>query len=159
MRWKQTPTSVPPTNPESEGKGADGKERASTKKPKGAVGSTVKAGESGKATSGSRNDGASQSAESGSEGSSDGSEENGNHQEYGANKKGSFDKMLADGANAQNNTALVPRKPVVSVPATSLNMGMDLWNTSPAGAGTAKMRGNQSGAPSAVGGDHRINQF
>ncbi|PRQ28098.1 putative EH domain-containing protein [Rosa chinensis] len=111
---------------------------------------------SGKATSGSGNDGASQSAESGSEGSSDGSEENGNHQEYGANKKGSFDKMLADGANAQNNTALVPGKPVVSVPATSLNMGMDLWNASPAGAGTAKMRGNQFGAPSAVGGDHWI---
>ncbi|XP_062010841.1 dnaJ protein ERDJ3B-like [Rosa rugosa] len=57
-------------------------ERASfsQKKPKGAAGSTVKAGESGKATSGSGNDGASQSAESGSEGSSDGSEENGNHQ-------------------------------------------------------------------------------
>ncbi|XP_040362271.1 bZIP transcription factor 1-D-like [Rosa chinensis] len=111
---------------------------------------------SGKATSGSGNDGASQSAESCSEGSSDGSKENGNHQEYGANKKGSFDKMLADGANAQNNTALVPGKPVVSLPTTSLNMGMDLWNASPAGAGTAKMRGNQSGAPSAVGGDHWI---
>ncbi|XP_050367882.1 G-box-binding factor 1 isoform X2 [Argentina anserina] len=155
-----TPASVPPANPESEGKSTEGKERASAKKPKGAAGSTGlvsgKAGEGGKATSGSGNDGASQSAESGSEGSSDGSEENGNHQDYGANKKGSFDKMLADGANAQNNTGSVPGKPVVSMPATSLNMGMDLWNASPAGAGSAKMRGNQSGAPSAVGGDHWI---
>lgn len=70
-----------------------------------------------------------------------------------------FAKMVFShfsGANAQNNTALVPGKPVVSMPATSLNMGMDLWNASPAGAGTAKMRGNQSGAPSAVGGDHWI---
>lgn len=69
-----------------------------------------------------------------------------------------FAKMVFShfsGANAQNNTALVPGKPVVSMPATSLNMGMDLWNASPA-AGTAKMRGNQSGAPSAVGGDHWI---
>ena len=59
------------------------------------------------------------------------------------------------GANAQNNTASVPGKPVGSIPATSLNMGMDLWNASPAG-GTAKMRENQSGALSAVGGDHWI---
>ncbi|KAK9948662.1 hypothetical protein M0R45_004227 [Rubus argutus] len=151
---------VPPTNSELEGKGTDGKERAPAKKPKGTAGNTGlvsgKGGESGKATSGSGNDGASQRSVRGSDGSSDGSEENGNHQEYGANKKGSFDKMLAEGANAQNNTALVPGKPVVSMPATSLNMGMDLWNASPAGTGTAKMRGNQSGAPSAVGGDHWI---
>lgn len=47
-----------------EGKGPDGKERASTKKPKGTAGNAGLAGgkvvESGKATSGSGNDGASQ---------------------------------------------------------------------------------------------------
>lgn len=47
-----------------EGKGPDGKERASTKKPKGTAGTAGLAGgkvvESGKATSGSGNDGASQ---------------------------------------------------------------------------------------------------
>ncbi|XP_034223592.1 G-box-binding factor 1 isoform X3 [Prunus dulcis] len=117
-----TPASAQ-TNPELEGKGPDGKERVSTKKPKGTAGNTGlvggKAGESGKATSGSGNDGAS-SGESGSEGSSDGSEDNANQQEYGANKRGSFDKMLADGA------------------------------------GGAKMRANPSGAPSAAGADHWI---
>ncbi|ONH96762.1 hypothetical protein PRUPE_7G150700 [Prunus persica] len=157
-----TPASAQ-TNPELEGKGPDGKERVSTKKPKGTAGNTGlvggKAGESGKATSGSGNDGASQSGESGSEGSSDGSEDNANQQEYGANKRGSFDKMLADGANAQNTganvQASVPGKPV-SMPATNLNIGMDLWNSTPAGAGGAKMRANPSGAPSAAGADHWI---
>lgn len=58
-------------------------------------------------------------------------------------------------ANAQNNTAeavpaSVPGKPVVSMPATNLNIGMDLWNASSTAAGAAKMRPNPSGAPSAV---------
>ncbi|KAM1933677.1 hypothetical protein ACFX15_017953 [Malus domestica] len=160
-----TPGAPQPT-PEFEGKGPDGKERASTKKPKGTAGNAGLAGgkvvESGKATSGSGNDGASQSGESGSEGSSDGSDDNANNQEYGANKKGSFDKMLADGANAQNSTgtlvqASVPGKPV-SMPGTNLNIGMDLWNASPAGAGAgaAKVRGNPSGPPSAGGAEHWI---
>lgn len=48
----------------------------------------------------------------------------------------------------------MPGKPV-SMPGTNLNIGMDLWNSSPAGAGAAKVRGNLSGAPSA-GGEHWI---
>lgn len=44
----------------------------------------------------------------------------------------------------------MPGKPVVSVLATNLNIGMDLWNASSAGAEAAKMRHNQSGAPGAV---------
>lgn len=63
------------------------------------------------------------------------------------------------GANAQNTganvQASVPGKPV-SMPATNLNIGMDLWNATPAGAGGAKMRANPSGAPSAAGADHWI---
>ncbi|XP_065875410.1 G-box-binding factor 1 isoform X2 [Euphorbia lathyris] len=140
-----------PINAEFEGKGPDVKDRASAKKSKGA--SAGKGGETGKATSGSGNDGASQSGDTGSDGSSDGSDEN--QQEYAANKKGSFDQMLAD-ANAQHNTSganiqgSVPGKPVASMPGTNLNIGMDLWNASPAAPGTAKIRGNASGASSAI---------
>ncbi|XP_021661263.1 G-box-binding factor 1 isoform X2 [Hevea brasiliensis] len=144
----QTPNSAQ-TNTELEGKTADGKDRASAKKSKGT--SAGKAGECVKAASGSGNDGSSQSAESGSNASSDASDEN--QQEYAAKKKGSFDQMLAD-ATAQNNSAgaSVPGKPVMSMPATNLNIGMDLWNASSAAAapGAAKMRTNASGATSAI---------
>ncbi|RDX90654.1 G-box-binding factor 1, partial [Mucuna pruriens] len=129
------------------GKGPDGKERVSAKSSKSAnTGS--KAGDNGKAGSGSGNDDDSQSAESGSEGSSDASDENTNQQESATNKKGRFDQMLVDGANARNNS--VPGKPVVSTSATNHNIGMDWWNTSPASAEAAKMRRNQSAASGAV---------
>ncbi|XP_024461331.1 G-box-binding factor 1 isoform X1 [Populus trichocarpa] len=146
-----TPNSAQ-ANIEMEGKVPNGKDRASAKKTKGTSGG--KAGESGKAASGSGNDGASQSAESGSDGSSDASDENTNQQEYGASKKGSFNQMLAD-ANAQSTSAganiqaSVPGKPVASMPATNLNIGMDLWNASSA-AGATKMRPNPSCATSGV---------
>ncbi|XWS42023.1 hypothetical protein CRYUN_Cryun17cG0133100 [Craigia yunnanensis] len=139
-------------NADHEGKDVDGRDRGATKKSKGTSGSKV--GESGKMASGSGNDGSSQSGESGSEGMSDGSDEN-NQQELAAGKKGSFNQMLAD-ANAQSNTteavqSLVPGKPVASMPATTLNIGMDLWSGSPAAPGAAKMRPNTSGtAPGAV---------
>ncbi|KAL2333685.1 hypothetical protein Fmac_014898 [Flemingia macrophylla] len=147
-----TPSAVQQST-DLEGKGTNGKERDSSKKLKGTSANTgSKAGESGKAGSGSGNDGVSQSAESGSEGSSNASEENTNQQESATNKKGGFELMLADGANAQNNSAgaisqsSVPGKPVVSMPATNLNIGMDLWNASSGGAEAAKMRHTQSGA-------------
>ncbi|KAG6775790.1 hypothetical protein POTOM_019285 [Populus tomentosa] len=174
-----TPNSAP-ANTELEGKVPEGKDRASAKKAKGTSGG--KAGESGKAISDSGNDGASQSAESGTDGSSDTSDENTNQQENAANKKGSFNQMLADGdislpclylflfvccnsllnkltfftANAQSNSTganiqtSVPGKPVVSMPATNLNIGMDLWNASPAASGATKMRPNPSCASSGV---------
>ena len=57
------------------------------------------------------------------------------------------------GANALNNTAIVQPsvtgKPVVPTPTTNLNMGMDLWNASPA-AGAAKIRPNPAGASSGL---------
>ncbi|KAL7141740.1 hypothetical protein ABFS83_08G073900 [Erythranthe nasuta] len=116
-----------------------GKDRASTKKSKGnSVNHGLvsgKTGDGGKATSGSGNDVGTQSAESGSEGSSDASDDE--NQDFSGNKKGSFDQMLADGANAQNNgipANFQPGNTVASVPATNLNIGMDLWNASPAGA-------------------------
>ncbi|KAM7516278.1 hypothetical protein LguiA_005861 [Lonicera macranthoides] len=150
-----TNPSIAPTNLEPEGKAVEGKDRTPNKKSKGISGS--KAGESGKAASSSGNDGATQSAESGSDGSSDASDENTNQNEFAASKKGSFHQMLADGANAQNNTAgsniqtLVPGNPVGSVPATNLNIGMDLWNaSSPAGTGAMKMRPNHSQSVSPV---------
>uniref|UniRef100_A0A5B7AK06 Putative G-box-binding factor 1-like isoform X1 n=1 Tax=Davidia involucrata TaxID=16924 RepID=A0A5B7AK06_DAVIN len=152
-----TTPSTGQANAELEGKAPDGKDRASTKKSKGTSGNSRlisgKAGETGKAASGSGNDGATQSAESGSEGSSDASDENTDH-DYAASKKGSFDQMLADGANARNNTqgsVSVHGNPVVSMPATNLNIGMDLWNAAPAGAGAVKMRSNPSGVSPAVG--------
>ncbi|PPR86323.1 hypothetical protein GOBAR_AA34368 [Gossypium barbadense] len=128
--------------------GADGKDRGVTKKPKGSSGSKV--GESAKATSGSGNDGGSQSGESGSEGTSDRSDES-NQQEVNAGKKGSFEQMLAD-ANAQGKAAgaLVPAEPIVSMPATTLNIGMDLWSASPAATGAAKTRPNASGTVATV---------
>ena len=66
------------------------------------------------------------------------------------------------GANAQNNSAgaisqsSVPGKPVVPMPATNLNIGMDLWNASSGGAEAAKMRHNQSGAPGVALGDQWV---
>ncbi|TKY70355.1 G-box-binding factor 1 [Spatholobus suberectus] len=139
------------------GKGPDGKDRVSAKSSKGMSANTgCKALDNRKAGSGSGNDGVSQSAESGSEGSSDASDENINQQESATNKKGSFDQMLVDGANAQNNSvgatpqSSVPGRPVGSMSATSLNIGMDLWNASPAGAEAAKMRHNQSAASGVV---------
>ncbi|KAF8409924.1 hypothetical protein HHK36_002443 [Tetracentron sinense] len=150
-------------NTEMEGKATDRKNRALTKKSKGSSGNIVlaggKSGESGKAASDSGNDGASQTAESGSEGSSDASDDNTNQQELSVTKKRSFDQMLADGANAQNNTAQysganlpvsVPRKPAVPMPVANLNIGMDLWNASPAGVIPMKARPNASGVSLAV---------
>ncbi|KAI4314874.1 hypothetical protein L6164_027740 [Bauhinia variegata] len=148
-----TQNTVPP-NTELDGKGPDGKDRSSAKKLKGTSTNVgPKEGENGKAGSGSGNDGISQS-ESGSEESSDASDENTNQQESAANKKGSFDQMLVEGANAQSNSS-VPGKPVVSMPATNLNIRMDLYAT-PVGAEAAKMRHNQSGAsPAAPSMDER----
>lgn len=130
-----TPSAIQ-TNADVEGKNADGKDRGSAKKTKGTTGG--KAGDSAKATSGSAND-FSNSGDSGTEGTSDGSDEN--QQEHAA-------------AKARNNSAgavqsIVPGKPVVSMPATTLNIGMDIWSATPA-AGAAKIRTNASGAGAAV---------
>lgn len=145
-----TTPSTAPANAELEGKVPEGKERAPTKKSKGTSGNANhiggRAGESAKAASSSGNDGATQSAESGSDGLSDASDENNDRNEFHGSKKGSFHQMLAE-ATAQNNTSgpnlrtPVPGNPVVSVPATNLNMGMDLWNAS-AGSGAMKGRPN-----------------
>jgi plant G-box-binding factor len=43
----------------------------------------------------------------------------------------------------------VPGKPA-SMPATNLNIGMNLWNASAGGSGAAKVRQNPSGASSAL---------
>ncbi|CAL0312780.1 unnamed protein product [Lupinus luteus] len=155
-RMAMTPNAMQHST-EFEVRGPDGKDRNSAKKLKGVSAKTgSKAGESGKTGSGSANDGISQSAESDSEDSSNASDENTNQQESAANRKGSFNQMLVEGANAQNNSAgaisqsSVPGNPVVSMPGTNLNIGMELWNASPAGAESSKMRHNQSGAPGAV---------
>ncbi|KAK9271039.1 hypothetical protein L1049_026628 [Liquidambar formosana] len=145
------------TNTETGGKAPDGKDPTSMKKSKGTSGNTGvtvgKSGESGKAASGSGTEGASESAESGSEGSSDASDENANQQASSASKKKSFNQMLAD-ANAKSNNAAqynggnlsasVPGNPVVPVPTSNLNMGMDLWNGSPSGVSPMKTRPNAS---------------
>ncbi|KAE8656010.1 G-box-binding factor 1 [Hibiscus syriacus] len=140
--------SVAQNNTDHEGKSANGKDRSAAKTLKGT--SESKAGENAKAASGSGNDGGSQSAESGTEGTSDRSDDN-DQQEPPAGKKGSFNQMLAD-ANAQSNNAgaLVPGKPIVAMPATNPNIGMDLWSGSPAATGAAKMRSNSSGAVATV---------
>ncbi|KAL0381365.1 UNVERIFIED_CONTAM: G-box-binding factor 1 [Sesamum angustifolium] len=162
--WGSAPNAVHGTG-ELDGKPTEGKDRASSKKTKGASGNHVmiggKTGDA-KATSGSGNDVGTQSAESGSEGSSDASDDD-NNQDSSAAKKGSFDQMLADGANAQNNgvptnfQTSVPGNPVVSVPATNLNIGMDLWNASPAGSGAMKLRPNQPGVSPTIAPPGMIN--
>ncbi|XP_057724058.1 G-box-binding factor 1-like [Arachis stenosperma] len=58
--------------------------------------------------------------------------------------------MLANGANAQNNAITQSSgKAAVSMAATNLNIGMDLWNASSAKADATKLRNNQP-APGAV---------
>eukprot|EP00252_Welwitschia_mirabilis_P007583 TRINITY_DN1910_c0_g1_i1.p1 TRINITY_DN1910_c0_g1~~TRINITY_DN1910_c0_g1_i1.p1 ORF type:complete len:325 (-),score=85.58 TRINITY_DN1910_c0_g1_i1:455-1429(-) len=69
----------------------------------GSLGMITGKGEGGKATSGSANEAVSQSGESGSEGSSEGSEEDNGQNESQGQRKRSFDQMIVDGANAQNN--------------------------------------------------------
>lgn len=125
---------------ETDGKHSDAKDQTSSKKSKGnSGGANEKVAETGKSASGSGNEGVSQSGESGSEGSSDGSDEDNNQQGLSGSKKGSFEKMLVEAANAQNSIvnpsiqASVPGKPVVQMAAANLNMGMDLWNSSSAG--------------------------
>ncbi|KAI3761046.1 hypothetical protein L1987_51452 [Smallanthus sonchifolius] len=151
-----TPGTVQP-NTEMETKAPDGKDKVN-KKSKGT-------GESRKTASSSGNDGATHSAESGNIGSSDDASDEDNQQEYSGGKKGSFHQMLAD-ANARNNNsgpnvqASVPGNPVASMPATNLNMGMDLWNQ-PTGSGSMKMQPNRSGvaeqvAPPPVMADHWV---
>eukprot|EP00262_Sarcandra_glabra_P000752 TRINITY_DN10871_c0_g1_i1.p1 TRINITY_DN10871_c0_g1~~TRINITY_DN10871_c0_g1_i1.p1 ORF type:complete len:415 (-),score=98.82 TRINITY_DN10871_c0_g1_i1:187-1431(-) len=160
------------TTTETEGKPSDGKDRGSKKKSKGSSGNaglvSGKSADGGKAASGSANDGTS-SGESGSDGSSDASDENTNQQEYNATRKRSFDQMLADGASAQNNNygggavesafgvrgqpamklpVSLPGNSVVPVPATNLNIGMDLWNAS--STGPMKPRANTTGVSPAV---------
>ncbi|KAJ8545851.1 hypothetical protein K7X08_018434 [Anisodus acutangulus] len=141
-------------NPESDGKGPEGKDRNLSKKLKASSGGN--AGDSGKVTSGSGNDGATQSDESRSEGTSDTNDENDNH-EFAANKKGSFDQMLADGASAQNNpaTANYPTSihgNPVTVPATNLNIGMDACNAS---SGAIKIQPTATGP--VIGHEGRMN--
>ncbi|XP_047955565.1 G-box-binding factor 1-like isoform X2 [Salvia hispanica] len=153
---------------ESERKGTEGKDRPSSKKSKGPsanhgmIGGKSRGG--GKTASGSGNDGTHSAESSSDEGSSDASHEN-NNQDFSASKKGSFNQMLADGANAQNNGVptnfpnSVPGNPVVSVPATNLNIGMDLWNTTAAGSGPMKLRPNSAGvAPSGMMNDQWIQE-
>ncbi|KAL9249240.1 G-box-binding factor 1-like protein [Drosera capensis] len=107
-------------NAEAEAKSGAVKDGGSAKKSKGnSFFDGSKGEENGNGASGSGNDGASESDESGSEGSLDASDEN-NQQGPAAIKKGSFNQMLADGANAQNNETPVPGKPIM--PGTNLNM-------------------------------------
>ncbi|XP_059638389.1 G-box-binding factor 1-like isoform X2 [Cornus florida] len=144
------------TNTEAEGKASDGNELGCMKKSNGTPGITgligSKSGESEKAASASGNDGASQSAESYSDRSSEASDENDNQQASSATKKRNFNQRLADGNvknnaavryNCENPSTLVQGKPV---PKTNLNIGMDFWNASAAGATPVKTRLNASGA-------------
>ncbi|XP_076889529.1 G-box-binding factor 1-like [Bidens hawaiensis] len=141
------PGTVQP-NTEMETKASNGKDTVN-KKSKGTRGNGnsvgARTGESAKTASSSGNDGGTQSAESGNNGSSDASDQD-NQQDYSGGKKGSFHQMLAD-ANARNNSG--PNVPT-SMPATNLNMGMDLWSP-PTGSGSMKMQPNHSGVSQPVG--------
>ncbi|XP_058228595.1 G-box-binding factor 1 isoform X2 [Rhododendron vialii] len=138
------------TNVALEGNVLNGKDPGTTKKSKGTSRNTGliggKGGENGKEASGSGYDGATQSAESGSEGSSDASDEN-NSQEYAGIARANAQNKAA-GPNLQ---ASVPGNSVVSsVPVANVNMGMDLWSASPAGAEAVKMRPGPPGVGTTV---------
>ncbi|VFQ93406.1 unnamed protein product [Cuscuta campestris] len=128
-------------NEDSDAKASEGKIKSSGKKPMKISGDKV--GDRTREASGSGHYGTTQSAESGSDGSSnDESDENSNN-ELSASKKGSFDQMLADGAaHAQSS-------PVLNVPATNLNIGMNLWSSS-VGPGPNTMLPNASGVSQGV---------
>ncbi|XP_074275261.1 G-box-binding factor 1 [Silene latifolia] len=152
-------TIVNTSAPQAEGKSSDVKDQSSAKKSRAnSSAGNDKTIETGKATSGSANDGASQSAESGSEGSSDSSDEN--NQTENSSRKGRFDLMLEDGANAHNNASNggsmgpVQGNPV-PMPATNLNIGMDLWNGNAPAAVKLQPNGGVSSAvvPSMVMGE------
>nr|XP_043614558.1 G-box-binding factor 1-like isoform X2 [Erigeron canadensis] len=147
-----TPGTMPP-NAEMEGKAPNGKHKINKKSKGNSVNANptgARTRENGKAASSSGNDGATQSAESGNDGSSDASDED-DQQGYSGGKKGSFHQMLADASARNNDTEPnVPGNTVVSMPATNLNMGMDLWNPS-AGTGSMKMQPNHSGVPQSAG--------
>ncbi|XP_068656719.1 G-box-binding factor 1-like isoform X2 [Aristolochia californica] len=145
------------TQAETDGKPLDMKDCNSMKKSKGRSGKTGgKSGDGGKAASGSANDVVSQSGESGSKNSSGASEENANQPGFAAKRKRSFNQMLADvdSSLANRGPASLPvsisGKPPVTMPATNLNIGMDLWNSSPAGGVTIKGRSNSASTPSVV---------
>ncbi|KAA3461177.1 G-box-binding factor 1-like isoform X2 [Gossypium australe] len=145
--------------------GADGKDRGATKKPKGSSGSKV--GESAKATSGSGNDGGSQSYSTFVTVVKVAARVHQTGVMRVINKKSTLAKREALSrclqmfpnynhlllpANAQGKAAgaLVPAEPIVSMPATTLNIGMDLWSASPAATGAAKTRPNASGTVATV---------
>ncbi|KAG9151445.1 hypothetical protein Leryth_015052 [Lithospermum erythrorhizon] len=155
----QVPQEPEGKSSESQEKAANKRSRATSGDPSGDEGKgretgVIAGGEGGAVASGSGNDGASQSAETGGDSSSDASEDNNNH-DYSATKKGSFNQMLADGANAQNHPATTyhtsgPGNPVVSMPVTNLNIGMELWNASSAASGDMKMLPNSSSVPASM---------
>lgn len=133
-----------PTNVNTEAKAPNGKDQALNKKLKGATG--VKGQQSGNMGSGSGNNGATLSVDSGSEGSSNESD-NDDNQGY-ASKKSGLNQMMVDGANSQTNTAVINLQPSVlgnpTVPGTNLDIAMNLWNPNSTGDGTAKTRPNPS---------------
>ncbi|GAA0168995.1 hypothetical protein LIER_23570 [Lithospermum erythrorhizon] len=155
----QVPQEPEGKSSESQEKAANKRSRATSGDPSGDEGKgretgVIAGGEGGAVASGSGNDGASQSAETRGDSSSDASEDNNNH-DYSATKKGSFNQMLADGANAQNHPATtyhtsVPGNPVVSMPVTNLNIGMELWNASSAASGDMKMLPKSSSVPAGM---------
>ncbi|KAF6166598.1 hypothetical protein GIB67_005460 [Kingdonia uniflora] len=130
---------------ELEVKGSNEKDGALMKKPKGSLETTAVVGglsiENGKAASGSGNDGASDSAESGSEASSYASDENMDQQEISAMKKRCFSQMHADGANAPNNNTAVN---------TQVSERGNLVGTNPVANVPSRERSNAFGSPPAA---------
>ncbi|KAL4364091.1 hypothetical protein GQ457_04G019490 [Hibiscus cannabinus] len=148
-------------NSDHEVKSADDKDRGTTKKSKGSSACNVR--ESGKAASGSGKDAGSQRV------LNRGRERGCGVMSRFRTKAAELRRLrtafypnrgfgrqrnryiAADIAVASNNAgALVPVKSVVSMPGTTLNIGIDIWSGSPAATGAAKMQPNASGAVAAV---------
>ncbi|KAH9314326.1 hypothetical protein KI387_022953 [Taxus chinensis] len=157
---------------DTEAKSFGGKGQNSTKRVKGSLGKleiVTRKGEGGKATSGTANGAFSQSGDSGSDGSSEGSEEDNSLNGSETRRKRSFESLTMNGSSAHDmnspagevkstasrsatgSATPAAEKLAISLPMTSLNIGMDFWNPSaPGSVAQVKGRRGSSAIASAI---------
>ncbi|XP_073115971.1 G-box-binding factor 1-like isoform X1 [Elaeis guineensis] len=150
---------------------SDGKNKGSSGN---AGGSPGKSGDGSKMTS-SAAENSSRSGDSGSEGSSDTRDDDAKPKDLSSSKKRSYGNMMAEvdtpqpitaaqyggtvvepsyssrGRSATKLPVSAPGRIVLTSPPTNLNIGMDLWNASHAGAVPVKTRPTEAGIATATG--------
>ncbi|XP_010923445.1 uncharacterized protein [Elaeis guineensis] len=163
--WGTPGMAYPTTDP------SDGKNKGSSGN---AGGSPGKSGDGSKMTS-SAAENSSRSGDSGSEGSSDTRDDDAKPKDLSSSKKRSYGNMMAEvdtpqpitaaqyggtvvepsyssrGRSATKLPVSAPGRIVLTSPPTNLNIGMDLWNASHAGAVPVKTRPTEAGIATATG--------